>query len=172
MSTAAYISIKGKTQGHITKDAYTADSVGNIFREGHEDEILVQEIEHLITAPTDPKNGKPTGERVHQPFTFTCALNKASPMLYQALTHGEELPEVKVRWYRTSSSGHQEFFFTTYFEDAAIVSINTVLPHVENADNASYTQLITVAISYRKIGWVHNICGTEGSDDWRKPNEA
>lgn len=51
MSTPAYISIKGKTQGNITQGAFTADSVGNVYQEGHEDQILVQEIEHLVATP-------------------------------------------------------------------------------------------------------------------------
>lgn len=54
MSTPAYISIKGKTQGNITQGAFTADSVGNVYQEGHEDQILVQEIEHLVATPHRP----------------------------------------------------------------------------------------------------------------------
>lgn len=38
MPTPAYITIEGKTQGNITKGAFTADSVGNIYQEGHEDQ--------------------------------------------------------------------------------------------------------------------------------------
>ncbi|MFG0680554.1 type VI secretion system tube protein Hcp, partial [Pseudomonas sp. xss_4] len=34
MSTPAYISITGKTQGNITQGAFTSDSVGNIYQEG------------------------------------------------------------------------------------------------------------------------------------------
>lgn len=54
MPTPAYIKIEGKTQGNITAGAFTSDSVGNVFVEGHEDEILVQEIKHQVTVPTDP----------------------------------------------------------------------------------------------------------------------
>lgn len=69
MPTPAYISIQGKTQGNITQGAFTADSVGNVYQEGHEDQILVQEVEHLIATPTDPQSGQPSGQRVHKPFT-------------------------------------------------------------------------------------------------------
>lgn len=172
MSTPAYISIKGEVQGHITQGAFTPDSVGNIFQQGHEDQILVQEIEHDIATPTDPQTGQPTGLRVHKPFIFTATLNKATPMLYQALATGEKLPEVEVHWYRTSSDARQEYFFTTQLEDATIVNISTVLPHAQDPDSGPYTQLVKVAMSYRKITWTHNICGTEGSDDWRKLKEG
>ncbi|WP_126980509.1 type VI secretion system tube protein TssD, partial [Saezia sanguinis] len=67
MPTPAYISIEGKTQGNITQGAFTADSVGNVYVEGHEDEILVQEISHRVTTPTDPQSGQPSGQRVHKP---------------------------------------------------------------------------------------------------------
>ena len=169
MSTPAYISIQGKTQGNITQGAFTADSVGNVYQEGHEDQILVQEIEHLIATPTDPQSGQPSGQRVHKPLKFTSSLNKATPLMYQALATGEMLPTVEVNWYRTSMEGKQEHFFTTKLEDATIVSINTVLPHAQDKENENYTQLIEVALTYRKITWAHDVANTEGSDDWRAP---
>ncbi|MGJ7975742.1 type VI secretion system tube protein TssD, partial [Providencia hangzhouensis] len=51
------ISIEGKTQGNITAGAFTADSVGNIYVQGHEDQMLVQEFSHVVTVPTDPQSG-------------------------------------------------------------------------------------------------------------------
>lgn len=48
MPTPCYISITGQTQGNITAGAFTADSVGNIYVQGHEDEMLVQEFLHSV----------------------------------------------------------------------------------------------------------------------------
>ena len=64
MPTPCYISITGQTQGNITAGAFTADSVGNIYVQGHEDEMLVQEFLHNVTVPTDPQSGQPAGQRV------------------------------------------------------------------------------------------------------------
>lgn len=169
MPTPAYIKIVGEHQGNITADAFTAVSVGNVYVEGHEDEILVQEIKHEVTVPTDPQSGQPSGQRVHKPFVFTSSLNKATPLMYQALVNGEVLRKVEVRWYRTSVLGRQEFFFSTKLEDAIIVNINTVLPHALNKEHEHHTQLIEVSLAYRKITWGHVIANTEGSDDWRAP---
>ncbi|MFJ7886384.1 Hcp family type VI secretion system effector [Pseudomonas sp. NPDC096917] len=169
MSTPAYIKIEGKTQGLITQGAFTADSVGNVFVEGHEDEILVQAIKHSIKTPTDPQSGQPAGPRVHSPFIFTCSMNKAIPLLNVALATGETLTNVLVEWYRTSTDGKQEKFYRTLLEDATIVSIDTTLPHAQDPSSASYTQIVEVSMTYRKIIWEHTIAGTEGSDDWRKP---
>ena len=40
MPTPACLEIEGVTQGAITQSAFTEDSVGNIYQEGHENEIL------------------------------------------------------------------------------------------------------------------------------------
>ncbi len=37
MPTPCYISIEGQTQGNLTAGAFTAESVGDIFVEGHEE---------------------------------------------------------------------------------------------------------------------------------------
>mgnify|MGYP001224198113 CR=1 FL=1 len=172
MPTPCYISIEGQTQGNITAGAFTADSVGNIFVEGHEDQMLVQEFKHVVTVPTDPQSGQPAGQRVHKPFIITVALNKAVPLLYNALASGEMLPNVELKWYRTSTEGKQEHYFTTTLTDATIVDINCKMPHCQDPAMENFTQLIDISLAYRKIDWEHTVAGTSGSDDWRKPIEG
>ncbi|HBP8200025.1 TPA: Hcp family type VI secretion system effector, partial [Escherichia coli] len=118
MPTPCYISITGQTQGNITAGAFTADSVGNIYVQGHEDEMLVQEFLHNVTVPTDPQSGQPAGQRAHKPFIFTVALNKAVPLMYNALASGEMLPTTELHWWRTSVEGKQEHYFTTRLTDS------------------------------------------------------
>jgi type VI secretion system secreted protein Hcp len=171
MPTPCYISIEGKTQGNITAGAFTSDSVGNIYVEGHEDEMLVQEFKHVVTVPTDPQSGQPSGQRVHKPFRFTVALNKAVPLLYNALASGEMLTTVTLKWYRTSIEGKHEHFFTTTLTDSTILDIDCNMPHCQDPNSKEFTQLINVSLSYRKIDWEHTVAGTSGSDDWRAPSE-
>ena len=163
MPTPAYISIEGATQGPITQGAFTEESVGNIWQEGHEDEVMVQAIDHVVTVPRDPQSGQPSGQRVHKAFNFTAPLNKATPLIYNAVTSGEMLPKVEVKWYRTNSAGQQEHFFTTTLEDALVVEVDCNMPHDQNPDNQDYTQLVRVSLSYRKITWEHTVAGTSGS---------
>ncbi len=97
MPTPCYISIEGQVQGLITAGACTADSIGDSYVEGHEDEMLVQKFDHTVTVPTDPQSGQPAGQRVHKPFQFTVSLNKAVPLLYNALASGEKLSSVELK---------------------------------------------------------------------------
>jgi len=169
MSTPCFVSIKGKTQGNITEGAYTLESVGQGFVEGHEDEMIVQAVQHEVLVPTDPQTGQPSGQRQHKPLILTIALNKAIPLLYNALASGETLTEVVLKWYRTSPDGKQEHYFTTSLEDATIVDIDLNMPNSQDPALASFTQIINVNLAYRKISWEHTVCGTSGADDWRKP---
>ncbi|MEZ9177996.1 hypothetical protein BCT63_19935 [Vibrio kanaloae] len=172
MPTPCYISIQGEIQGLITSGACTSDSIGDSYVEGHEDEMLVQKFDHVITVPTDPQSGQPSGQRVHKPFKFTVSLNKSVPLLYNALSSGEKMKEVELKWYRTSIEGKQENFFTTKLENASIVDIACEMPHCQDPSMSDFTQNLTVSMSYRKITWDHINAGTSGADDWRKPIEA
>ena len=41
MSNPIFMTIEGKTQGLISEGAFTPESVGNLYQEGHEDEIKI-----------------------------------------------------------------------------------------------------------------------------------
>ena len=168
MAQPVFIKIEGATQGLISSGASTEASIGNRYQAGHEDEIMAQEVSHKVTVPVDQQSGQPSGQRVHKPFIFTCSLNKATPLLYNALTKGERLPTVEIYWFRTSTSGGQEHYFTTKLEDAIITDIDLVSPNAQDADNHNKTELFRVSLNYRKIIWEHTAAGTSGSDDWRE----
>ena len=172
MPTPAYLLIEGERQGFISSGAFTEPSVGNIYQEGFEDNILVQSISHSMLTPTDPQSGQPSGQRVHGPFVITKVIDKSSPLLCTAMTTGEKLPKCEIRLYRTSTMGTQEHYYTIKLIDAIIVNITTTMPHAQESISAHLTCLETVAFSYRSIEWNHETCGTSGGDDWRKPVTA
>jgi len=167
MPTPAYISIEGATQGLITSGAFTEESVGGIWQEGHEDEVLVEAFKHNVTQPRDPQSGQPTGNRVHQPLTITKIFDKASPLLYNALVSGEKLTKCEIKWFRTSPSGTQEHYFTHTLEDALVVDIKAYMPNCQDPSQAHFTHLEDISFTYRKITWEHVVGATVGEDDWR-----
>ncbi|MCD8213080.1 MAG: type VI secretion system tube protein Hcp, partial [Campylobacter sp.] len=120
MAQPAYIKIEGSSQGLISSGASTEASIGNRYQSGHEDEIMAQEVSHIVNVPIDPQSGQPSGQRVHKPFVFTSSLNKAVPLLYNALTSGERLNSVEIHWFRTATSGGTDHYFTPILEDAIL----------------------------------------------------
>jgi len=171
MPTPAYVSIEGATQGLITQDNFTANSVGNVYQEGHEDEAIVQAFQHEVIIPRDPQSGQPTGQRVHQPVVLTKIFDKSSPLLYNALCNGEVLSKVEIKWWRTSMDGMQEHYFTHLLTDAVLVDIKAFMPNCQDPGQAHFTHLEELSMSYRRIEWTHEVAGTTGEDDWRTPNK-
>lgn len=169
MPTPAYLTIEGVNQGNITDRVFTEESVGNIYQEGHENEILVQAFSHEVAVPTDVQSGQPTGQRVHKPLMITKVFDRSSPLLYVALSTGERLTKCVLKWYRTSTSGTQEHYFTIELEDAIITRIKAHMPNCQDPSSANFTHLEDISFSYRKITWTHEACATSGSDDWRSP---
>ena len=167
MPTPCFMTIEGKNQKLITKEAYTAESVGN-WQEGHEDEFLVQAFDHTVTVPTDPQSGQVSGQRVHKPLTITKVFDRSSPLLYNAVASGEKL-KCQIKWYRTSPMGVQEHYFTIELEDAVITNIRAHMPNCQDPAMASFTHLEDVSFAYGRITWTHEVCGVSGADDWKKP---
>ncbi len=166
MPIPAYMSVEGVTQGMITEGALSEDSVGSLYQEGHEDQFIVQAFEHNIIIPRDQQSGQPSGLRVHQPLKITKVFDKSSPLLYQALVTGESL-NCEINWYRTSSEGSAEHYYTHLLEGAVVVDIKSIMPNCQDPSQSHFTHLEEVSFSYSTITWTHEIAGTEGNDDWR-----
>ena len=167
MNNPIFISIEGSTQGLITEGAFTAESVGNSYQEGHENETIVKAFSHTIKIPRDPQSGQPSGQRIHKPLTISKLFDKSSPLLYNALTHGETLPNVELKWYRTSYEGKPEHYFTLVLTDAVIVDISSSWGMEEDTTTSQVAPYENVSFAYRKITWRHEIASTSGEDDWR-----
>lgn len=168
MSQPLYVKISGSSQGEITKGAFTADSVGNIYQEGHEDEAFCQAMTYNVTLPRDPQSGQVTGQRVHLPASLTKYVDKSSPLLLNAIASGEVL-QIEATYYRTSSMGRQEKYYTVKFTDAIAVDYKVYTPLALDPDNAAFRDMDELYFTYRKIEVTHAVAGTSGADDWRKP---
>lgn len=162
MPMPVHMTLEGEKQGAIK---------GNCTMMGREGTIMVQAFEHNIYIPSDVQTGLTAGKRVHDPMKIVKEIDKASPMLYQALCTGEHLKKVEIKWYRISSKGTEEHYFTTTLEDATIVSIFSWAPNCLDKAAASYGHLQEVSFTYRKIGWRHEVDKIEAQDDWITPME-
>ena len=165
MPTPAYLSITGETQGLITQGTFTEPSVGGVHQEGHPDQILVQAFSHNVIRPRDPQSGQSSGQRVHQPMKITKVFDKCSPLLYTALTTGENLT-CTIEWWRTAASGMQEHYYTIKLYKAMIVDIKGYMPNCQDPGVAHFTHLEDVSFSYKDISWTHEVSGTSGEDSW------
>jgi type VI secretion system secreted protein Hcp len=160
MPLPAHLTLEGVNQGKI---------VGSCDQEGREGTILVQALDHEVSIPRDAQTGLATGKRVHHPLAVLKALDRSTPLLYQALTSGEHMKSVEIKWYRIDTSGAEEHYFTTRLEDAIIVSIRPIIKNCLEPASQDLPHLEEVAFTYRKAIWRWEPDGIESEDDWRAP---
>lgn len=171
MPTPCYISITGQTQEILLQVHLPLILSATSMCRGTKTRCWCRNS-CITLLSTDPQSGQPAGQRAHKPFIFTVALNKAVPLMYNALASGEMLPTTELHWWRTSVEGKQEHYFTTRLTDSTIVDMKLHMPHCQDPAKREFTQLLEVSLAYRKIEWEHVKSGTSGADDWRAPLEA
>ncbi|MCF3191416.1 Hcp family type VI secretion system effector [Pseudomonas bubulae] len=157
MASHGYMTITGKAQGLISAGCSTQDSIGNKCQAGHADEIMVLSYTHNMA--NIGNISKPT----HAPILITKNIDKSSPLLTQALSSREEI-NCTIGFYRVSSYGVQEKYYSVKVSGGVIAELTLEMPHAILQSDAEPQEHI--AIRYRDITWTHHAAGTSGHASW------
>ncbi|MDD2059334.1 Hcp family type VI secretion system effector [Pseudomonas sp. GD03860] len=157
MSSHGYMKIVGKAQGLISAGCSTQASIGNKCQTAHADEIMVLSYTHNMASIGN------INKSTHNPVTITKNVDKSSPLLAQALSSREELNCV-IDFYRISSFGIQEKFYTVKISGALVVDMTLDMPHIVLQNDVEPQEHL--AIRYRDITWTHHLAGTSGYSSW------
>ncbi len=109
-----YLSVKGQKQGVINGDVTAANWKNSI-------EVL--SFSFGAASPHDVATGMATGKVQFSPFVVTKQIDKSSPQLFQALTTGENLPDVKLSLVGTDKTGKDLAYYTVTLTNAVITGI-------------------------------------------------
>ena len=134
----AYMTIKGSKQGQIKGDAMS-------------DQIRLVNV----VRDTPMATAMPTGRRMHSTITITKEIDKASPMLFQALSTNEVLSEVVINF--EGASGGAKTAQKIVLTNATILSVR----------KAGGNELITLDYQAIAVTWTDG--GKTMSDDWQVP---
>jgi type VI secretion system secreted protein Hcp len=141
---------------------------GGVIQKGREDSMKVTEYSYSIVSPRDPASGLPTGKRMHKPFVITMELDKASPLLFNALATNENLTTVELHLFRPTmgamaGTGVEALTMMFKLTNANIASFS--YKTVEAAGKAPVV-MVEVAFTFQKIEmtWVNG--GITAIDDW------
>ncbi|MDU9404494.1 Hcp family type VI secretion system effector [Pseudomonas sp. zfem004] len=157
MAYLSYLSINGDRQGLISAGCSTEASIGNRCQAGHTDEVLVLSVAHQLI-------GDDSQRALHQPVLITKFVDKATPLLAQALDSGEHL-ECNLNFYRNNPAGLLERYFTLKLGGAVLVEQRVDMPHsMLQSDQEAQEHL---AIRYRDISWIHHTGSTSAHVAWR-----
>jgi type VI secretion system Hcp family effector len=157
MANPGYMTITGKAQGLISASCSTPESIGNKYQSSHTDEIMVLSYHHNMA------NIGNINKATHNPIIITKAIDKSSPLLAQALANREEI-SCTISFYRVSSFGMQEKFYSVSINGGVIADITSTMPHIVFQGGAEPEE--QVAIRYREITWSHHLAGTSGHSAW------
>ncbi|WP_248767232.1 Hcp family type VI secretion system effector [Pseudomonas sp. MWU12-2345] len=157
MANHGYMTITGKAQGLISAGCSTQDSIGNKCQAAHADEIMVLSYSHNM-ANVGNINGA-----THNPIVITKNVDKSSPLLAQALSNREEI-NCTISFYRVSSFGAQEKFYSVSIKGGVVADLTLEMPHAILQHDAEPQE--HVALRYREITWTHHVAGTSGYSTW------
>ena len=90
----------------------------------------------------------------------------ATERIMQALATGEQIEKATFKFFRTSTSGTQEHYYTIELEEGLITDVTTWFPNALQPENAPLGHMEDVSLSYKKITATHEVAGTSGADDW------
>ncbi len=133
-----------------------------------EGESTVASLERENSIQIDSFNQEMTrtdGKIEHKHIVFTKVIDKASPLLFKALSSDERVDSAEFRFFRmsTSGSGAEEHFYTIKIETGKIESMITF-----TGSNAPY-YFEEIAISFQDITWTDEISGASHQDSLRTP---
>ncbi|GLT18890.1 type VI secretion system protein [Vibrio zhanjiangensis] len=157
MSAIAYLSIESISSGCLSTGCNTPESMGNSYQLWHKDEITVLSFSHSVAYDN---------RSIHNPIQIVKKVDKASPVLAQACSDGEEL-KCHLTFYRPNPKGGSELFYEINLTGALIRSVSTHMPHVIDFNENEMTE--TVIIAYRDINWRHVGANTAAFASWLQP---
>jgi type VI secretion system secreted protein Hcp len=151
---------EGETQGKIK---------GAVTQAGREESIMVDEVYHQVVSPRDAASGLPTGKRQHKPFGVRCETGPHTPLLFNALVTNENLPNLRIDFWRPSRAGKEFQYFTVELVNASVASIRTEMYDVRDPETSRYPNREHIEFCYQKIVWTYQDGGITAEDDWETP---
>jgi type VI secretion system secreted protein Hcp len=165
MALNAYLKLKGQKQGEIK---------GSVTQKGRENKIMVIAVSHSIVSPRDHASGLPTGKRMHKPLVITKEVDKSSPLLYNLLTHNENISKWKLEhWIPQLDAkrgvGGEVQHYTVELLNANVASIDFRMANNKHPDLMKFELYEEISFTYQKITWTWNDGGITADDDWEEP---
>lgn len=165
MALNAYLRLVGQKQGEIK---------GGVTQKGREGSILVIAVSHDVSRPFDLASGLPTGKRLHRPLVITKELDRASPLLWQALVGNESLSSFELRFWTpqiaaATGAGTEVQHYTIKLLNAHVSDIRFTMPNNRNPELARYSEYEEVSFIYQHIEWTWTQGGITAMDDWTSP---
>ena len=119
---------------------------------------LVESYEHAIEIPQEAMAARASGRRAHTPFKVRKRVDRATPLLYRAMTASETIPSVRLRVPTSRARGEEPVMIT--LTNARIVGIQSASRPEETLAHEE------ISFVYERITWSSADGSLEHTDDW------
>ncbi|WP_035061829.1 Hcp family type VI secretion system effector [Andreprevotia chitinilytica] len=148
------------------KDDGGADIKGSVTVQDREGSVEVVAFNHGIRIPTDGNTGKLTGTRVHDPMVVTKEFDASSPYLYKAVTSGQTLKGIEIKWYQIDDAGNEKEYFNMQLDNVKVVGVTPVMHNIKDPTKERYNHVENVELRYEKITWAYKDGNIIHADSW------
>ncbi len=144
MSRAAYMNVVGdlqeRIQGDISDERFAPAS------------IKVFKLTHCLERPWEGQGSLLKSSISHLPLEVLKPVDRASPLLHQALCNKECL-EVTITWFHPDSEGKLQPYYRLLLEGAQIQAITTEMPDCRLPEKDNWHLYESIRLIYQKITW-------------------
>ena len=128
--------------------------------------IVCLSFNYSLKTPRAEATGMTTGVRQHGPVVFTKRIDKTSPLLVKALANNEPVNSAIFRFFRKTSSGAEQHYYTIMLENAYVASISIISPDVLTVEGKARPGIEEVEIIFQTITWTFEPTGASHTDSW------
>jgi len=141
---------------------------GSCEQVGREGLSLVNAFEHVVTRPVDSRRGRLTGRVKHNAIMIWKAIDKASPVLAQAMYDGAKLQSTKMRFWKAAADGTETNYFTCEITGVTIIGHTVKQLHntFDNGKDMSVEAFDVFELAYEEITYTYTDGGIMASDRW------
>ncbi len=156
---------------HLYLKANGKDVKGDSTQEslGRKDSIECVSYEQGVQTAREAGTGMMTGRRQYQPLKILKRIDKASPLLYKALTQNENI-EGTFKFFRPNPTGDgtTEQFFTVAIKEGNVAAIREVVNNTLDKALVDYPPMEEVTFVFRTINWTYTNGGVQHEDQWKE----
>lgn len=158
LADTQYLFVSSKLRGMIQ---------GSVTAKGLEGAIAVDSAGTQMTSPRDAKTGYATGKIVAQPLVVVVPVDKAWPILLNALTTNGILSSVQLRTMGASSTGLPVEVRRVDLSTANIIDIQEFTAGGNNG--APRQPMLRISFTYQEIQWTWSNGGSALVSSWSRP---
>ena len=105
---------------------------------------------------------------MHKPVVFTKETDASTPYLYKAVTSGQTLKSVEIKWYKIDDAGKEKEYFNTKLENVKVVGVTPKMLDIKNPAFEKHNHLEDIELRYEKITWSYKDGNIIHSDSWNE----